>query len=238
MFKNPARGKTVAIIQSNYIPWKGYFDMINLADEFVLLDEVQYTRRDWRNRNQIKTVQGLHWLSIPVDVKDKFDIAISEVKVSDHAWAPRHWRTLVHAYSTASCFNETRAWLEPLYMETSSRLSEINRSFIDSINRCLGITTPVRSSTSFSTPNDKSLRLLSICIQLNASCYLSGPAAQGYLDVQRFEEAGISVEWMDYSGYPEYAQLYLPFVHGVSILDLIFNTGKKSVLYMKSFARL
>ena len=238
MFKNLVRGKTVAIIQSNYIPWKGYFDMINLVDEFVLLDDVQYTRRDWRNRNKIKTSQGLHWLSIPVEVKGKYDVAISEVRVADQAWASVHWKTLVHAYGKAPCFNEVRQWLEPLYADMPSRLSEINKTFIDGVNRYLGITTPVHWSSSFLTPDDKNLRLLSICRELNASCYLSGLAAKGYLDVHQFEEAGIAVEWMDYSGYPEYPQLYPPFVHGVSILDLIFNVGKRSVENMKSFTLL
>ena len=231
------RPKTVAISQSNYIPWKGYFDLINQADEFVLLDEVQYTRRDWRNRNQIKTPQGLHWVSIPVEVKGKFDVAISEVTVADINWASQHWKTLTHSYGKAPFFIEVREWLEPLYMNMPSRLSEINQRLILAINLYLGITTTLHWSSDFSTPQDKSLRLLTICKALNASTYLSGPAAQDYLDVREFEESGISIQWMDYTGYPEYPQLYPPFTHNVSILDLIFNCGKGSVAYMKSFVK-
>jgi len=238
MFKNSKRGKTVAIIQSNYIPWKGYFDMINYADEFVLLDEVQYTRRDWRNRNKIKTSQGLHWLSIPVDVKGKFDIPLSEVTIADQSWSTSHWKTLIHTYGKAPAFDEVLPWLEPLYKSPPPRLSEINKSFIEGINRYLDIKTPIHWSNSFQTPMDKTMRLLSICKALNAGCYLSGPSARDYLNVKLFQDEGIEVEWMDYSDYPEYPQLYPPFLHDVSILDLIFNTGKSSGMYMKSFGSL
>lgn len=210
--------------------------MINMADEFVLLDEVQYTRRDWRNRNKIKTAQGLHWLTIPVEVKGKFDIPISEVTTADNSWAKSHWQTLTHAYGKTPSFGEIKEWLEPLYANPAHRLSDINKSFIDGINNYLGIRTSIHWSSSFVTPADKSTRLLTICKAVNASCYLSGPAARDYLDVSLFTQEGISVEWMNYSGYPEYPQLYPPFVHDVSILDLIFNTGKSSIAHMKSFS--
>lgn len=209
--------------------------MINMADEFVLLDDVQYTRRDWRNRNKIKTAQGLHWLSIPVEVKGRFDIPIADVTVADQSWGIAHWKTLAHAYGKAPAFEEVRQWLEPLYRTMPLRLSEINRTFIEGINAYLGITTPIHWSTDFITPADKSTRLLSICKSLKATSYLSGPAARAYLDVELFTKDGIAVEWMDYSGYPEYPQLYPPFAHDVSILDLIFSTGKGSKEYMKSF---
>src|SRR6056297_2335313 len=97
--------KKVAIIQSSYIPWKGYFDIINSVDEFIIYDNVQYTRRDWRNRNLIKTPNGLKWLTIPVAVKGRYYQAIRDTKVSDKDWPNIHWKSIKHHYSKAPCFN-------------------------------------------------------------------------------------------------------------------------------------
>src|SRR5262245_47310638 len=108
-------GKRVAIVQSNYIPWKGYFDLINSVDEFVLFDDVQYTRRDWRNRNKIKTPQGLLWLTIPVEVKGKFQQKIHDTRVSDLRWQTKHWQSIAQAYGKARYFAEYRECFENLY---------------------------------------------------------------------------------------------------------------------------
>ncbi|MFN7405986.1 MAG: WbqC family protein [Cyclobacteriaceae bacterium] len=234
MFKNPKWGKTVAIVQSNYIPWKGYFDLINLADAFVFLDRVQYTRRDWRNRNRIKTSQGLQWLTIPVDVKGRFEIPISEVRVADNQWASHHLKTLQHAYSKAAAYREVVDEVSAWYDIQLTELSKVNQAFVRNIMNYIEIQTPIYQDHDFPPDADKSGRLLSICEQLNASCYLSGPAAQSYLDVDSFRRSGISVRWMDYTGYRPYPQLYGEFVHEVSILDLIFNTGKESIHYLKT----
>src|SRR4051812_8378856 len=108
-------GKRVAIVQSNYVPWKGYFDLINAVDEFILYDDMQYTRRDWRNRNKIKTPQGPIWITIPLQVKGRYHQRIDEMLVSDPAWAANHWKTLAHNYAAAPCFGEVAEWLQPLY---------------------------------------------------------------------------------------------------------------------------
>ncbi len=237
MFKNPDWGKTVAIVQSNYIPWKGYFDLINSADIFVLLDDVQYTRRDWRNRNQIKTAQGLHWLTIPVNVKSKFTIRVCDVAINDPSWTGRHWKTLTYSYARAPFFKENSMWVEQLYLNCQApNLSKVNYAFMEGICDYLEIKTPIMWSMDFSPAEEKSQRLLSICRELGANCYLSGPAAKDYLDVESFSRETIRVEWMDYSQYSEYPQLNPPFSHYVSILDLIFNTGKNSKNYLKSFS--
>ena len=124
--------KRVAILQSNYIPWKGYFDLIAAVDEFILYDDMQYTRRDWRNRNQIKTPQGLQWLTVPVRVKGKFLQKINETEIEGQDWAATHWKTLAQNYRRAPHFAEVARWLEPLYLERPPLLlSELNR-------KCLG----------------------------------------------------------------------------------------------------
>ncbi|MFN4219965.1 MAG: WbqC family protein [bacterium] len=228
--------KKIAIIQSNYIPWKGYFDVINMVDEFVILDDVQYTKRDWRNRNIIKAPNGLIWLTIPVEVKGKYFQKIKEVIIADNKWNKKHWLTLLHSYSKAKYFKEYKEFFEELYLNCKEKfLSEVNYKFITSINKLLGIKTKIRWSSEFYLAEGKNERLIQICKQAGASVYLTGPFAKNYLNENLFKENGIQVEWMDYNGYPEYNQLYPPFEHKVSIIDLIFNEGPNSTKFMKSF---
>lgn len=229
--------KKVAILQSNYIPWKGYFDLINMVDVFVLYDDMQYTRRDWRNRNKIKTAQGTQWLSVPVVVKGKYFQKIDETKVSDKSWAVKHWRSIVQNYSKTRYFEDYKDKFEALYlsMQEEEYLSNINYRFIININEILGIKTEILWSSDFELAEGKTERLMNICRDLEAGEYISGPAAKDYMDISIFDEAGIKVSWMDYSNYAEYNQLYPPFEHSVSILDLIFNEGPNIYQYMKSF---
>jgi len=226
--------KKVAILQSNYIPWKGYFDLIDTVDEFVLYDDMQYTRRDWRNRNKIKTPNGLKWLTIPVDVKGKYFQAIKDTKVSDKSWAKKHWSSLQHNYAKAKYFKEYQGKFESLYLDLKeSSLSQINYQFIMVINDILDIKTNIRWSSEFNLVEGKTERLLGICNDCGATEYISGPAAKGYLDESLFEKNGIQVTWFNYVGYPEYSQLYPPFEHAVSVLDLIFNEGSNAKDFLR-----
>lgn len=219
-------GRTVAIVQSNYIPWKGYFDLIARSDEFILYDDAQFTRRDWRNRNRIKTAQGLQWLSIPVESKGKYTARICDMTVAEPGWNRAHWSRIAHAYAKAPYFPELKDALEDAYARaTSVWLSEINHHFLTVICGLLSITTPLTNSSRYELTGDPTDKLLGMCLQAGATTYLSGPAARDYLDTTRFESRGLQVEWMDYSGYPEYPQLYPPFEHGVSVLDLLFSVG-------------
>lgn len=225
--------KTIAIVQSNYVPWKGYFDLIRSVDEFVLYDDMQFTRRDWRNRNRIKTPSGLQWLTIPVQVKGRYHQTIRETRISDPDWPAGHWRSLALAYGRAPFFADTAAWLEPLYRGAVQQgLSAINRHFLAAICARLGIATPLVDCTAYRLEGERSARLASICAQAGASTYVSGPAARDYLDEGAFAAHGIAVRWFDYSGYPEYPQLWGAFEHGVSILDLLFNTGPAAPDYL------
>jgi WbqC-like protein family len=229
--------RRVAIVQSCYIPWKGYFDLINLVDEFILYDDRQYTRRDWRNRNRIKTAQGTQWLTIPVEAKGRYEQRIDETRISDPDWAERHWKTLVHSYAAAPYFDDNRELLESLYRAADdSRLSAVNRLFLEAIGGMLGIRTQLSWSTDYEAQGTKTERLVSLCRAAGAAAYLSGPSARDYMDASLFEAAGIALDYMDYSAYPEYPQLHPPFDHAVTVLDLIFNTGPEAPRYMKSFA--
>ncbi len=231
---NVHSAKRVAIIQSNYIPWKGYFDLIRAVDELIIFDDMQYTRRDWRNRNKIKTPNGPLWLSIPVQTKDKYFQAIRDTKTSEPGWNKRHWKTLVTNYAKAPHFNTYKNVFEELYLSPQSDyLSIINITFIHAICRLLGIQTHISQSTDYETADGKTERLISLCKQAGATSYLSGPSAKGYIDAALFTDEKINLHYADYSNYPTYPQLYPPFEHGVSILDLLFNAGPASIQYMK-----
>jgi hypothetical protein len=207
-----------------------------MVDEFVLYDDMQYTRRDWRNRNKIQTPNGLAWLSIPVEAKGKFFQKINETKISEKDWAKKHWQSIVHNYSKAKYFKEYKEIFEELYLTCSEEyLSQINYKFIIAINEILGIGTKIRWSSEFELLDGQTEKLLSICKQCNAEVYLSGPAAKNYFDEELATKANITVEWMNYENYPIYDQLHLPFEHGVTILDLIFNEGSNATKFMKSF---
>lgn len=226
--------KRVAIVQSSYIPWKGYFDLIRSVDEFILLDDVQFTKRDWRSRNRIKTKDGVAWLTIPVQTKGRFTQSIRETHVSDAAWGERHWQTLHASYARAPHFGDYAPCFEALYRRpVSDSLSEINHSLIAAICRALRIETPIVWSSHYHAGDGRTARLVELCTAAGATAYLSGPAARDYLDEGAFASAGIAVEWADYGGYPEYLQVHPPFDHFVSALDLLFCTGPDATRYMK-----
>jgi hypothetical protein len=228
--------KKVAIVQSNYIPWKGYFDLINSVDEFILYDDMQYTRRDWRNRNKIKTKNGLTWLTIPVKVKGKYYQKIQETAISDPKWNRAHWQTVIQNYCRAKYFGEYKEIFENLYLGCQQRqLSQINYHFMTGICKILGISTQISWSMNYKLIEGKTERLVDLCKQAGATEYISGPVAKSYIDEELFRREGIKLRYIDYSEYPEYHQLFPPFEHGVSIIDLIFNEGVNATKFMKSF---
>ena len=228
--------KKIVILQSNYIPWKGYFDLINVVDEFILFDDMQYTRRDWRNRNKIKTPNGSTWLSIPVKVKGKYHQKIKDAKISDAGWRQKHWNQIVQHYSRAAHFKEYKEIFEDLYLSNEEIfLSKINYRFLKAICEILEIRTKISWSMDYHVSEGKTERLVHLCKQAGGTDYLSGPAAREYINDRLFAEEDIKLHYIDYSGYSKYNQLYPPFDHYVSVIDLIFNEGANAVKYMKSF---
>jgi hypothetical protein len=226
--------KKVAIVQSNYIPWKGYFDLIAAVDEFILYDDMQYTRRDWRNRNQIKTAQGMQWLTIPVKVKGNYHQTIRETEIAGSQWTQHHWKTLVQNYRTAPCFSEIADWLEPLYLaDPPTHLSQLNRRLIEAVCVYMGIKTKISNSWDYPLKGGKTERLADLCVSAEGDEYISGPAAKEYIEEAVFSERDIKLTWFDYSRYPKYPQLWGEFTHGVTILDLLFNCGKQAHRYTK-----
>ena len=229
--------KKIAILQSNYIPWKGYFDIINMVDEFILYDDMQYTRRDWRNRNKIMTRNGLIWLTIPVEVKGKFFQKINETKVVDNQWVESHWKSIELNYKKANFFNDYSDIIKKTYEECLNEeyLSKINYKFLTTVCDILGIKTKITWSSDYELVDGKTERLIGLVKSAGGDYYLSGPAAKDYIVEDLFKESNIQLDWMDYSNYPEYTQLSDNFEHQVSILDLIFNEGPNATKFMKSF---
>lgn len=228
----PARVTKVAVIQSNYIPWKGYFDIIHDVDVFIFHDDLQFTKNDWRNRNKIKTPAGLDWLTIPVGTSEHR--LICEVEIKDPTWQKKHWNMVSAHYARAPHFTTYRALLTDVYLGAKwDNLSVLNQHLIKLISRdVLGITTTFRDSRELSPQGAKQERLLDLLAKVGASSYLSGPAAKDYIEPERFAAAGIALEWKSYEGYPEYPQLHPPFTHGVSILDLLLNVGPEAPHYI------
>lgn len=226
----------IAISQSNYIPWKGYFDNIALVDEFILYDDMQYTKRDWRNRNKIKTAQGLKWLSVPVEVKGKYFQKIKDTRVSNKDWNINHLNILKNNYSKAKCYKEVLPFVEDLYINAGKleTISEINFHFLRSICEYLEINTKISFSSDYELlPEGKTERLVDLCEQVSGKEYFTGSAAKAYMEEELFTEKGIKVTYYDYSDYDSYEQLYGDFEHGVSILDLLFNKGVESKNFLK-----
>ena len=221
----------VAVLQSSYIPWRGYFDLIHDADVFVFYDDVQYTVNDWRNRNRIKTANGVVWLTIPVGNQN--DRRICDVELKDNSWMRKHWMTIEQSYGRAPHFVDVAGFLRDVYARVWPSLSDLNQTLTKTIARdWLGIGTEFRDSREFALDGSKSDRLLSLLQQLGATRYISGPAAKAYLDVAAYERAGITVTWKDYPAYPEYAQLHGPFVPDVSIVDLLMCCGTSAPDYI------
>lgn len=231
--------KTVVITQSNYIPWRGYFAMIASAEEFVLLDSVQYTKNDWRNRNTIKTPSGPQWLTIPI--ARCFPQAIDHARIAAADWAERHIRAIEHNYRRAKAFDETGSWLFPSLRAAAKYplLTQVNAYLIGEICPRLGITRTIRRCTDIASRDELASmepteRVIRLCCSLGATHYLSGPAARDYLLLDKFKKAGIEVTWMDYGGLPQYPQCWDGFEPRVSIIDLLLNCGSLSPAFLQA----
>jgi hypothetical protein len=223
------------VLQPSYIPWRGHFHQIYKADVFVFYDDVQYDRRGWRNRNKVKTPSGTKWLTIPVYSKgyQANKLPINEVQICwNTAWNEKHWATLKHLYRKAPHFERYAPLLKELYSRHPDLLADFTIELTVALAKELGIqdTEFIRSSA-LDAKGSKTDRLLSILQTLGATHYISGPSAKDYLEEEKMDEAGISLEYMAYE-YPEYEQLYPPFEPYVSILDLLFMAGPQAPKYI------
>jgi hypothetical protein len=224
----------VVILQPSYIPWRGYFHQISKADLFIFYDDVQYDKHGWRNRNQIKTVQGKQWLTIPVfSGGATHGLPIKDVRIEWlKPWAKNHLKALTFSYIKAPFFRKYLPFIESFYERHDEYLSIFTIDLTMALAREMGNTHTqfMRSSEIEGIDGQKTDRLIQILTKVGATHYISGPSARDYIEAEKFETAGITLEYMLYD-YPEYPQLHPPFDPQVSILDLLFMVGPQSSEY-------
>ena len=221
----------VGIIQSNFLPWRGYFDFIREADLFIIHDDLQYTKSDWRNRNKIKTSRGIEWITVPVHYRHTNQL-IEETQIDySTPWPQKMLNRIRESYRRAPCFAPYFSELADLLNQPAATLSDLNLRLIHWVCQKLDINTPIKMSREYNPQGAKTERLIGILQQAKATTYLSGPAAKAYLLPELFEQAGIQLEYKQYN-YPEYDQLYPPFDSKVSVIDLLFMYGKDATIYM------
>lgn len=226
----------VVIMQPTYLPWMGYFDLMDQADRFVILDTVQFVRQSWQQRNRVKTSSGAHWLTVPV--MREFAQTIAAVRVNNATdWARAHWRTLEQNYRRAPFWGSFAGGIKELFCVKREWLWEGNFALIEFLREAMGITTPlVRASTIQATGRREAL-LVNTCRQLDATDYLSPLGSVAYLhDEAPFAAEKIRVEFQHYE-HPEYRQLYPPFVSHLSALDLLLNEGDGALEILRSGRR-
>lgn len=222
----------VAVHQPQYLPWLGYFEKIDRADVFVLLDTVQYKKNEWQNRNKIKTTQGWQWLTVPVLYK--FPEKIYEVRINNNTnWQDKHRKSLQTSYSKAHYFDSVNQALEKVFSVDWKYITNLNVFVVKELAKLLGITTPIHVASELPEfPDFPDERLIAITKHFNASTYLAGAGGQGYMDVEKFKDAGIDVQFQGYV-HPVYPQLYGEFEPFMSVLDLLCNCGRRSLSILR-----
>lgn len=223
----------VGIIQSNYIPWKGYFDFIDDVDLFIFHDDLQYTKGDWRNRNKIKTAAGPQWITVPVKYHHVSQTIDATPVDYSQPWVKKHINMIREHYQHAPFFQPYFDEYSALLSVEYAAISDLNIALITWIMERLNITTPLKRSSEFHPSGCKTDRLIGLLRTVGATTYLSGPSASDYLVTEEFERNNIGLEYKNYH-YPEYQQLSQPFEPGVTVLDLIFTHGTQVRRYFKS----
>ena len=223
----------VGVIQSCYLPWRGSFDFIDSVDLFIIHDDIQMTKQDWRNRNKIKTPDGVKWITVPC-IHGPVSQLIQDTRVDyGQKWQNKHINLLTQSYGKAPFFKEYAPEIFATLKVRYDSISALNVALTKLINRFLEIRTPIRMSSEFQLSGTKTARLIELMTKLQADCYVSGPAAKDYIQNELFAEKGIRLEYKSYD-YPEYPQLYGAFEPAVSVLDLLFNAGPEARKYLKS----
>ncbi len=226
--------KKVAMLQPNYIPWKGVFDLIDRVDVFVFYDDVQYTKKDWRNRNKIKTKDGDIWLTVPVETKNKREQLICEAQISQISnWQSDHYKTIRSNYRKAPYFQDYEYLLEEIYVNHQwTGISELGIFSTMLLAEALTIDVEWHKSSDLSVQGGKEGdKVVKICQMLGCDHFINGPSSRQFMDEELFRKNNIILEYMVYE-YEEYKQLHEPFSHNVSVLDVLFNCGQNARNYV------
>lgn len=224
-------GNIVGIIQPSFIPWRGYFHIIQQCNIFVFYDDVQYDKRSWRNRNIIKMARGKKWITVPIFTKGKFSQKVNEAKIYNKTnWRKKILSSIYFSYKKAPFFDKYYDWLAEQINKSWEYISDLDIHLTREIGDILGIETEYIKSSELNIQQryKKLERILGICKKLNATKYITGPKARDYIQSDTpFCELGIKLKFQEYD-YPKYPQLYGDFEPNVSIIDLLFNTGDES----------
>jgi len=218
----------LSVHQPQYIPWLGYFHKIAKSDLFIFLDDVQYKKREFQNRNKIKTASGPLWLTVPVVTKGHYTQNIKDVLINNEEdWASDHLKSIEHNYSKAACFQEHRQFFQALYKKKHEMLIDTSMEMINYSLNYLNIQTPVKMSSEFQIKSMSTQRIIDLCKAAGADTYLSGSGGRDYMDVSLFEKNNIKLLFQDFK-HPQYPQLFGSFEPFLSIVDLFLNCGIES----------
>ncbi|MCP4569524.1 MAG: WbqC family protein [FCB group bacterium] len=220
--------------QPVYLPWLGLFHKIALADVFVSFNQVQYLPKDWNNRNRIKTSAGETMLTVPVLGQGHRDKAISEIEIKDSFWQKKHWKTIRLNYQKTPYFKNYESFFEDVYVKKEwTSLTKLNEYMLKWFRDTLGINVKLLDAGDYDFTGEKNDLVLDMCRQLEATTYIFGTLGRDYADVESFDRAGVNIIFQDYN-HPHYAQLHGDFISHLSIIDLLFNCGDKSLEILMS----
>ncbi|MDO8546440.1 MAG: WbqC family protein [Nitrospirales bacterium] len=221
----------MAIHQPQYLPWLGYLDKLDRSDVFVLLDTVQFKKNEWQNRNRIRTAQGWQYLTVPV--LHEFPQRLDQVRINNQTdWRRKHVQALETHYGKAPHYGRYASLFLELLARDWERLSLLNEAVLSALAGAFGITTPIVKASQFEAREEQTGRLVDLCKAVGADCYLAGAGGRGYMNLEGFQAEGIAVEVQDFMS-PEYAQVYRPFIAGLSAVDLLFNCGGEGFRYVR-----
>lgn len=223
---------TLAVLQPSYLPWLGFFDQVHRADHFVFYDDVQFDKNGWRNRNRVKSKNGPVWLTVPVRSSGRACQPINEVEIGAGAWQRKHLQTIAQLYAKSPFQNAYLPELSELLHKGETHLAELDIDICRAMCRWFGLATPTYRSSELGVAGDRNTRLLELCRFFGADTYLSGNAAQSYLDVEFFAANGVKVVWQDFE-HPQYPQLHGDFTPYLSAIDLLLNVGEKSRRFLE-----
>jgi hypothetical protein len=216
----------LAAHQPQFLPWLGYFDKIARADAFVLMDDVQFKKNEWQNRNRVKSARGPVWVTVPV--LHEAGQAIAATRLNETApWRRKNLATLRQCLGAAPHFGALEGFFSRLHDDPWKDLGEINIFCVKELCSLLDIKTPFHLSSTLRAPGAATERLVNLCKALGADTYLSGAGGHGYLELDLFEKAGIRVLFQEYE-HPVYSQLHGAFTPNLSVVDLMANAGPRA----------
>jgi hypothetical protein len=222
---------SVAIHQPNYIPWAGYFSKMSQCDAFVFLDDAQFTKNGFINRNRIKTPHDVKWLTVPVHAK--LGKAINETNCANQIWPKKHLKTLKSAYGRSSYYDEIITWFKEILSEASENIAEVNMRILKEIGTKMRFSCRFYRSSNLQVPGKGDDRLINIIRKIGGNEYVSGYGGDNYQNTEKFSACGIRLKYY-YFEHPIYEQLWGPFIRGLSIIDMLFNCGFEQVRSMIS----